>query len=305
MYKLITDGTDIMYNSNNLSWSSSEDTLGIQLTFDTVKDLYEGQVVSLFSDDKEVIRGIIIKKTQGRWTYSYTVRDYSFYLKNKIPVKQFNKSRADDCIKTLLSEAYIDGNICSIPTSITEIYRGRSRSEIIDDILDKASKEQGVEYFKEIQCTTLYIRSTEEMKIEPKIILPKDINIESSIENMKNKIYVISTSSDDNKIYATSEDSTYQYWYGVLEDVQEIDAQNVANAKNIADNILNSSNKIEKSTSFEAMCLDDCTEIRAHRLIYLKAGARLNGYYKIKNVTHTITKGIHKVNLEISWKVNA
>ncbi|HBJ1646518.1 UNVERIFIED_ORG: hypothetical protein B2H98_13905 [Clostridium botulinum] len=305
MYRLIIDNIDIMYNSNNIQWNTDTDTLGTQLSFDTIKDLYEGQVVSLFCNDRELIRGIVVKKTWNRWTFSYIVQDYSLYLKNKIPFKQFNRMKASDCISSLLGEAYMTGSIVNIPTIITEMYRGKTRADIIDDILEKAQNDQGIEYFKEIECTTVYIRQLQEMKITSAIEISKDVNIESSIENLKNKISVISNSNDDNSIYASAEDTTYQYWYGVLEDVEEVDADNIANAQNIANNKLNELNKIERSTSIEIVCLDDGADIKANRLIYLNAGSRLCGFYKIKSASHTLNKGVHKVSLEIEWKVAA
>ncbi|NFO89155.1 hypothetical protein FDC58_17755 [Clostridium botulinum] len=305
MYKLVTDNIDIMYNSNNIQWNTDTDTLGTQMSFDTIKDLYEGQVVSLFSDDRELVRGIIVEKTWNRWTFSYVVQDYSFYLKNKIPFKQFNRMKASDCIVSLLGEAYMTGSIVNIPTIITEMYRGKTRLDIIDDILEKAQNDQGIEYFKEIECTTVYIRQLQEMKITPAIEISKDVNVESSIENLKNRISVISNSTDDNSIYASAEDATYQYWYGVLEEVEEVDADNIANAQNIANNKLNELNKIERSTSIEIVCLDDGADIKANRLIYLNAGSRLCGFYKIKSASHTLNKEIHKVSLEIEWKVAA
>ena len=66
MFKLVTSGMDILPYSNSLSWSSDVDTLGTQLSFDSIKDLAEGQVVSLYETDKELIRGIVIKKTDKK-----------------------------------------------------------------------------------------------------------------------------------------------------------------------------------------------------------------------------------------------
>ena len=305
MYKLITDNTDILYASNTVSWASDIETLGTQITFDSIKDLYEGQVVSLFSDSRELVRGVIIRKKPSRWTWSYTVQDYSRYLKNKI-IKQFNNYKASDAISSLLSETYITGEIVDIPTVITTMYKNKSRSEIIDDILDQAKQDQGIEYFKEIEGTTLYVRKVQDMKVNPNILLPKDISPESSIENLKNRIEIISNSEDNNSIIASAEDTSKQYWYGILSDQIEVDDKNISQAQNIANNTLSESNMIEKSCSIsDIMVLDGGEDIKANRLIYLNAGSRLCGYYKIKNAAHTLQKGIHKVNLTIEWKVNA
>ena len=68
MYKLITGNSDIMYNSNSVTWQSDVDTLGSQVSFESMKDLFEGALVSLFSDKRELVRSVIIKKNWSRWT---------------------------------------------------------------------------------------------------------------------------------------------------------------------------------------------------------------------------------------------
>lgn len=303
MYKLITANTDILYNSKSLAWSSDMDTLGTQLTFESIKDLYEGQVVSLFNDSKELIRGIIIKKKPNRFTYSYTVLDYSFYLKNKILI-QFNSISASDAISSIANGAYIQADIVNIPTIINSIYKNKSRSEIIDDILAQAKADQGIDYFKEIEGNILYIRKLQDMKINPSILLPKEISPESSIENMKNRIQIVSNSESNNSIIASADDTSNQGWYGVLSDMQEVEDKDIAQAQNIANNALNEANKIEKNVSLDIIAFDGADGIKANRLIYLNAGSRLCGYYKIKSASHTLEKNKHKVNLTIEWKVN-
>lgn len=304
MYKLVTSNTDIIYNSNSLSWSSDTDTLGTQLTFESIKNLLEGAVVSLFNDSKELIRGVIIKKTENKNTWSYVVQDYSFYLKNKILI-QFNGINASSGISSILNQAYIQGDIVEIPTLITQIYKNKTLSEIIDDILEQSKKDQGIEYFKEIEANILYIRKLQDMKINPKFYISKDFNIESSIENMKNKIQIVSNGESNNSIIASAEDTSKQYWYGVLSDMQEVEEKDIAQAQNIANNLLEESNKIERSTSIPIVAFDRADDIKANRLIYLNAGSKLCGYYKIKSASHTLEKNLHKVNLSIDWKVKA
>jgi len=301
MYKLLCQGIDLMPYQNNIAWATDSDTIGTQISFDCMKDLFEGAVVSMWTNDTtEYFRGVIIKKTQKRWTYSYICQDYGFYLKNNEVIKQFNGLAADDAIKSLLGEAYIQGDICSIPTKIKKIYK-KDLSGIIDDILDQATKDQGVKYFKELNANILTVRKLSDMIITPQIILPKTIDIDSSIEDMKNRIIITSSGEKDAKIYATAEDTTKQDWYGVLSEVQTIDDKNVAQAQNIADNLLAEKNKIFKSTSFDVMAVQDAETIRANRLIYLHAGSRLDGYYKIKSARHTMSKGNHKVNISLEW----
>lgn len=298
-YKLMYKSVDLMPFSNNVSWNSDADTLGTQLTFECVKDIDEGSVINLFINGSEYFRGVIINKTEGRWYFSYTVNDYSFYLRNKT-IKQFNKVPVSDAISSMLSEVYIQSDIVSIPTKVNKIYKC-SYADMIDDMLEQAQQDQGVEYFKEINVTTLVIKKVKDMKIAPKILLPAEINIESSIEDMKNKIIVTSNSQDNTAVYATAEDTTYQWFYGVLSDTIEVEDKDVAQAQNMANNALAKYNKIFKNTTFEIVGVEGAETIKANRMIYINIGNRLNSFCKIKSATHTLNNGVHKVNINLEW----
>jgi len=300
MYKIIVRNVDIINDCENITWNNDGDTLGTQLSFDTIKEFPVGSVVQLFNDDIELLRTISLKPTQKRWIYSYTCQDYSFYLKSKL-IKQFNGVRASEAIKSLLGEAYIVGDIADIPTTVTKIYKNNTLADIIEDILKQAKDDQGLEYFKEIEGNVLYIRKVQEMKIEPTILLPKTIDITSSMENMKNKIIVTTSDEKNVNIVASAEDTSQQGFYGVLSDIESVDDKNIAQAQNIANNKLAELNKVAYSTSLELIAITGGDDIKANRLIYLHAGERLNGYYKIKSASHTLTKQLHKVNINIEW----
>lgn len=305
MYKLVTDGTDILYNSNSLSWSDTSDSLGTQLSFDSIKNLYMQQVVSLYLFNKEIFRGVVINKTEKYKgiSYNYVVQDYSYYMNNKV-IKQFNNLQADKAINSLLSEAYIIGQITKIPTLINQIYK-KSINEIIDDILKKATDDQGIDYVKELEANILYVRRLTDLKINPVVLIEDGADIKNSTENMKNSITVVNNSEDNTNIYATAEDSTKYSWYGKLSDLIELDAEDVSKAKNIATNKLNELNKIEKSSSVSLLVLKEDINniIKSNRLIYLNQGNFI-GYYKIKSANHTLQDGLHKVTTELEWKVS-
>lgn len=303
MYRLIVDGNDILYNSNNLSWGDTSDSLGTQLSFDTLKDLYMQQVVSLYLFDKEIFRGVVINKTEKYKSYNYIVQDYSYYMNNKV-IKQFNNLQADKAINSLLSEAYITGEITTIPTLITQIYK-KSINEIIDDILSKATDDQGLEYVKELESNILYIRRLSDLKIRPDVVIQDDTEINSSTENMKNSITVVDNREDNTNKYAVAEDITKYNWYGKLSDSVEIDTDNVAKAQNIANNKLDELNKIVKSASVPLLVLSEDVNntIKSNRLIYLNQGNFI-GYYNIKSANHSLEDRLHKVTVDLEWKVN-
>ncbi|NRX02658.1 hypothetical protein DFH81_000012 [Clostridium beijerinckii] len=75
-----------------------------------------------------------------------------------------------------------------------------------------------------------------------------------------------------------------------------------AQAQNIANNTLDNSNKIEYSCSLNDMfVVENGDLVKPNRMIYLAAGRRLNGYYKIKNANHKLENGIHKVSITVVW----
>jgi hypothetical protein len=297
--KVVTSNVDISNFSNNYSWTNDTDTLGTQLTFDSMKNIADSAVVSLYFNGAEYFRGVVVDKDTKRWTYSYTAQDYSFYFKNGV-VKQFNGMSVSDAIKSLASECYLIPDIVDIPTVINHIYVDEI-GNIIDDMLNQAEKNQGVKYFKEIIANKLIVKKLSDMVITPKIILPKDITIRSSIEEMKNKITIVSGSDDNASIIATAEDTSQQWYYGVLSHTESVDETDAAKAQNIADNLLKEKNKIFKSTSFDVTGVKDAETIRANRMIFLHVGSRLNDFYKIKSAAHTLVKGVHKVNISLEW----
>lgn len=297
--KLITQNTNILQLCNNLTWTSSVDTLGTQMTFDSLYDIAEGAVVSLFFNDVEYFRGIVIIKTVKRWTISYTVQDYSFYFKNSV-VKQFNGVTASEAIKQLVSSTYTVFDIVDIPTVITHIYVDEI-GNIMDDILEQAEQDQGIKYIKEINANVLTVKELSDMVITPKIIFPADIDIQSSMEEMKNKIIITSGDETSTKIVATAEDTTQQDWYGVLSYAESVDETDIAKAQNIANNLLKEMNKITNTTTFNVTAIKDGHTIKANRMISLECGQRLSGFYRIKSATHTLANGIHSVSIELEW----
>lgn len=299
MYRVVFNGVDILKKSNNTSWNSDTDTLGMQVTFDSLVNLTEGSIISFLISSKEYFRGIIIKKSEGKFSYNYTAMDYSFYFKNEV-IKQFNGIKASSAITSLLKEYGINSKIVNIPTAINKIYK-QSLSDIIEDILKQAEEDQGIKYFKEMNVNTLVVKKLQDMRIKPKIIIGSDITIESSIEEMKNKILVVSSEESNNSIYAMAEDKNSINKFGLLQKIESIEEKNISQAKNITNNLLRQYNKVFKSTSINVLGIDGAETIRANRLIELNVGNKLKGWYKIKSANHTLSNNKHNVTIELEW----
>lgn len=299
MHKLMVNGIDILPKSNNVAWNSDIDTLGTELSFDSLYSLVEGSVVSFYYNGKEYIRAVVVKKTEGKFSYSYTCFDFSFYLKNEV-VKQFNTS-ASKAIISLLNEFGIKNSIVNIPTKINKIYKDESIAGIIDDILEQAENDQGIKYFKEMQINSLVVSKLTDMKITPKVLIGSDITINSSIEEMKNKILIVSESESSNTVIATAEDKSNQSRFGLLQEVESVAEKDVAQAKNIANNLLRAKNKIFKDTSIPLVGIKDAETIRANKLIELNIGKKLSGWYRIKSAGHSLSNNIHSVTISLEW----
>lgn len=299
MYRIIFNGMNILAKSNNISWSSDTDTLGMQVTFDSLVNLTEGSIISFLISNKEYFRGIIIKKSESKFSYNYTAMDYSFYLKNEV-IKQFNGSKASSAITSLLKEYGINSKIVNIPTAINKIYK-QSLSDIIEDILKQAEEDQGIKYFKEMNVNTLVVKKLQDMRIKPRIIIGSDITIESSIEEMKNKILIVSSEESNKSIYATVQDKSNINKFGLLQKIESVEEKNISQSKNIARNLLNKYNKAIKSTSINLLGIKNAETIRANRLIELNVANKLKGWYKIKSANHTLSNDKHNVTIELEW----
>ncbi|MFW2490965.1 XkdQ/YqbQ family protein [Clostridium chromiireducens] len=300
IYKLVTKGADILIKSNNISWGTDSQTLGSQLSFDSLHSLSMGQVVSFFIDGYEVFRGTVVKCTENKFSYSYTCFDYSFYLKSEV-IKQFNNMDVTSGLSSLFLEFGIEHIIINIPTKINKFYKGDTIESIINDFLDQAGKDQAVNYFREMQGAKVVIDRVDNKYIYPKFLYDKDIKIDYSIENMKNKIQVVSNSEGSSPILAESEDKNSQWYYGLLQKVEKVEDKDISQAKNIADNLLKSLNRVEHSTTVPIIVLDRAETIQANRLIYLNNDKLKAGWYWIKSATHTVTSGVHKASINVGW----
>lgn len=300
LYKLETKGKDILKTSNNLSWGTSSDTLGSQLSFDSLEDLSMGQIVKFFIDGYEVFRGVVVLCTENKFYYNYTCFDYSFYLKNEV-VKQFNNVDVTSALSSLLLEHELGHIIVNIPTKINKFYNGVSLADIIDDMIDIAQKDQGKYYYREMDGGRLVIEELEGKAIYPKLVFG-DFTTDWSIENRKNRIIVSSGNEEEGKIEAEAFDEQSKWWHGLLQKVEKVDADNVAQAQNMANNLLSQLNKTTRTATIPCLVLDRAETLKANRYIKIEMPKRwLNGWYKIKSVKHTLVNGVHKADIELEW----
>ncbi|WP_432408563.1 XkdQ/YqbQ family protein [Wukongibacter sp. M2B1] len=309
---------------SNLSWRDSIETLGMELTFDiarnteddNIPDVVEiGNKLILKNNSTEIFRGIITDLGTERYKKAITAFDYAFYLNQSRTIIQFRKISAKEAISQLCTKFNVPiGNITSISTPITKIYKDKTIAEIIKDILKQATNELGIKYRLEMRAGKLYIEKYTDLivtatfqpssNLEAFNILDAIGNISKteSIQDMKNSIQITSGNEKSSRIVATAEDTTNIAKYGLLQEVESVDDKDISKATNIANNKLKELNRINEDTTISLLGNDD---VRAGRILEVANTIfDLKGQYLVKSCTHTYSNSIHKMSITVE-KVNS
>ena len=311
----LSDGTtkDLTANTGNYSLSDHIDQLSAELKFDLTanpldanfKDLWVpvGTKISFTHDKINLFQGIITKYDRNSLAnFAYTANDYAYYLNKSEIIIQFNNVTTTQAIEQLCSENGIAiGSICDIPTIVNKIYNGSKISDVIKDLLKMAEADQKVHYYMEMREGKLWILKYSDLYIQPTDTLVKNIISEFSssysMEDMTNKVVVISSKEKNTQIQATAEDTDSQQIYGTVQKVEKVDDKKASQAQSIADGILSDKGKIKKS--FSVMELGDDT-VRAGRLLKFNyPEINLEGVFLVKASTHNDSGLKHTMRLEL------
>lgn len=295
---------------------SNMEELGEEVTFDIAfndaryhpkNPLDIGDLVVL-KNKQEITRVVIVEENKsGRSPVSYTAFDYAFYLNKSNAIYQFNKMRADQCIKKILKDFNIPiGKITSIPTQVNKIFNDVVVSDIIREILDVAEKKHGTKYLMEMRQGKLYIERQTDKVVKGMFAMSeniRNINVTKAISNptkkrsivdMKNSIQIV---GENDKLVHTENDNKMIKKYGKLQKVVQLDQEEKRSAKTIAKNELKELSKVIEESSIELIGDDN---VRAGRLIEIDEPVTgLKGKYLILDANHTISSGIHTMSLSL------
>ncbi len=310
--------TNITPMIGSISWRSNINELGDQLDFEIalnddryfpINPVDIGSMIRLKNED-EIFRGIVVSEERnGRNSMNYTCFDYAFYLNKSKGIYQFNKIPGKKAIEIILNDFKIPiGNIAPITTLINKIYYDRPLSDIVKEIIDIAEKEKGIKYRMEMRQGKLYIEKQEDLVVKATFrlaenIQPYDItksisnpNRKRTIEDMKNSIKIVF----GDKVIAEQKDEGLIKQYGLFQEVKAVDQKDTAKAKNTAKNILKELGKVFEENSVEMIGND---KVRAGRIIEIEEPVTgMSGQYLIKDVTHTIKNGIHRMQVGLGVK---
>lgn len=307
--------------SGGLSWKDSIDTLGMELNLTNSRntddrymrnyDLAEiGDKIILLNNNEEIFRGIIVDLGTERYSKTITAFDYAFYLNQSRTIIQFNKVKADEAIKQLCSKFNVPiGNITSISTTITKIYKDDTVADIVRDILKQATNALGIKYRLEMRAGKLYIEKYTDLIIKPRFkpapnIAPfnpvkaiGNISKTESIADMRNSILISSSNEKSSRVVTTAKDDKNISKFGLLQDVESVDDKNIAQAKVIAQNKLKELNKVNEDISIKLLGDDN---VRAGRILEIDNNMfKLKGRYLVKDCTHSYHNRIHIMDLTL------
>lgn len=313
--KLTINGRDVTGLAGGITLESNTDTLGDALNFSMAYakpylyvEVNVGDIVQLYGT-KEEFRGIIVTKTRNEDTQSFNCFDFAFYLNKSKVIRQFNKIRADAAIKQVLAGFNVPiGYIAPMAIPITKIFYDKEASGVIHEILEEVSAVAGKQFIMEMNAGKLEIYADTERTVKAIVRLAENIapadcmetisepTKTASIEDMKNSIKVYVGGEDGLTVKAEAKNAGLVSKYGLLQDTHSLEEKNIAQAKNIAQNLLKQHGRVSVTASVTALGSFD---LRAGRVVEInepKTG--IVGKYKILSASHSIGHA-HTVALDL------
>lgn len=303
---------DISAFCSNITLSDNIDSLGRELSFDFLNNhvydsytqftaLRTGNTVIFYDGDDMIFTGQIITLSRNSISnYSVKMYDNAFYLNKNQTKIQFTNLDVKACIEKLCKQEYIPCKVdCDIPTKVTKIYNGETISNIIDDLLKQATNDTGLKYRREYNYGSLYVNAMNNLKMIWKSKpLVSDFSYDESIDNLANRVVVISSSEKNKTVYAEAKNEQSIKMYGQYTHYEKVDDKKKAKAQKIADTKLKELSKtFEKAT---VTLLGD-NYIRSGRIIqFEQPEIGLYGQYLVNHCTHNYSGSLHTMECEIT-----
>ncbi|WP_156299014.1 XkdQ/YqbQ family protein [Streptobacillus canis] len=301
------NGKNVTKLVQSLNMSNSIDTLSTTVSisfpfYKNTKFLVEVKVGDKLEID-HIFQGIVVDCVYDKESTEIKAFDIAFYLSKNMILKQIRNTAAKEGIKAICSELGIPINIKSgLDTKVNLMFKNKSASDSIVDIIKEDTKQTGKEYFIYTLNNKVYIEElgNEEVALSFKLndaetfkgdkLLSEKV-VSENIEELKNSILVLSDDNKSLKVLAKNEDSGSINKYGKLQEVVELNSKENKKAKSVASTTLNSLNKIKKVVNVN---LITDTYVISGKKIKLE-----NVDYLIKSVNLDFENGAFKGNLEL------
>ena len=320
MYKVIIKDKDISDIIGNLTWRDTVDTLGVEVEFELPVNRYDkdfeflyditlGDPIQILNDTGEtLVQAIIVTETPNGKITNFTAYDMAWYLNKSTVIKQFKKMIGNDCVKSLCKEIGIKVEVSGLDTKIDKIYKDKTISDVIKDIIEQCSQFNSKKFFIEFDNGTLKIMPYKKIKVFGQFEIQKDkfinineniggVSLTKSIVDMKNSVLVITENKGAIRTIGEEQDTKSIEKYGKLQQVVTLDEKEFSKANLVAKNELKKSNKITEDFSIDVLGDDN---VKSGRVIDIDLPLfNLKGEYLIKESNHTISNHIHKINLKL------
>lgn len=302
---------DISAFCGNVTRADNIDSLGVELNFDylnnhvydgytTFTALRTGNTIILYDDNKQLFQGQIITLSRTSVSqYSVKCFDNAFYLNKNEAIIQFTDLDVKSCIEKLCQQEYIPCKIdCEINTKVTKIYNGDTIANIIDDLLKQATDDTGLKYRREYNYGSLYVNEMNNLKmIWQSKPLVSELSYDESIDNLANRVVVVSSSEKNTTVYAEAKNEESIKLYGQYTHYEKVDDKKKDKAQEIANTKLKELSKtFEKAT----LTLLGDNYIRSGRIIkFEQPEIGLYGEYLVQHCTHNYSGSLHTMECEV------
>lgn len=320
MYKVYIKDIDVTSYIGNLTWRDSIDTLGVEVSFDLVQNKFDKNMDFLYDitlgDSFQIInkvgetlvQAIIVSESPNGKITSFTAYDMAWYLNKSTLIRQFKKMIGNDCVKSICEEIGIDVEVKGLDTKIDKIYKDKTVSDIIYDIIEQCSQFNSKKFFIEFENNILKIRPFEKIKVVGQYEIHKNnfidvaqnigsVSLTRSIIDMKNSVLVTTENKKAVRTVGKEQDTESIEKYGLLQEVISLDEKEFNKASLVAKNELKKLNKISEDLSVDILGDD---KVKSGRIIDINLPLfNLYGEYLIKESNHSLDNGIHKISLSL------
>lgn len=300
----------------SFNWQDDIDNMFISFDFETKEELTCGDWIELYNSDnmESVFVGIITKTSQkSEESFSYSGYDMGFYLEKNETVIQFKNAKISKAIEDVCHKLELNvGEIPEINMTVTKIYQNETLSDILKDLykiaIDKGFKDIynfnckdgkiNLLKYKENNNLRGYIANLYSINSFDYI---KSFEKTSSIENMKNRVELYTSNSANNnstgkRLYTLS-NLEHIKKYGLLNHIEEVDADKKQDYKTIIKNKLAELDKISEEITFSVI---GDNKLQAGTITtILNDKININGAYKITSSKHSIIGTIENVEVSV------
>lgn len=308
---------DITPYCGSLTITDNMESISVELSFSVATEPQDkyitagrpeikvGDKVDIIGDKRTLFSGIIITADISG---SYTAFDYGYYLSNNDVILQLNNVSADTAIKKMCEKIGVSVGKCpAIPTAINKIYTDQSAADVLKDILEQATAEQGKNYFFRVKESCLNIYEYPQSLTYAKHIFEAgnqldityalgSVSGEDSISDMRNAVVILSEEDNSVKVLATKEDSKSISKYGRLQKNVKLSGDEQS-PQTLAENSLKEYNTITSTRSVGNILGSEDVEAGV-LLLFSSDKYKVTGAYMVKSVTHNIAQQ-YTMSLEI------